>query len=95
MPAKPLQFPKGNTEQGRCAGRQRLTAQLRSEFEPEHRLWKLSVEAASTKFGKVELIAFLFFGVLVSAATVYSFSELFHLLNSGALEQTVQALLIR
>ncbi len=52
-------------------------------------------EAASPKFGRLELIAFLFFGVLVSAATVYCGIELFHMVNSGALEQTVQTLLTR
>jgi hypothetical protein len=42
---------------------------------------------------QLELIAFLFFGFLVSATAVYSGAELFHLANSGALEQTVPALL--
>jgi hypothetical protein len=53
------------------------------------------MEAASSKFGRLELIAFLFFGVLVNAATVYCGIELFHMVNSGALEQTVQTLLTR
>ena len=93
--AQSFQFRKGTREQGRCAGRQRLMAPLRSEIEPEHRLYKLSREAASHRFGRFELIAFLFFGVLVSAATVYCGTELFHLVNSCAFDQSVQTLLSR
>jgi len=88
-----FQFRKGTREQGRCAGRQRLIAQPRSDIEPEHHLYKLSRESASHRFGRLELITFLFFGILVSAATVYCGTELFHVVNSGALEQTVQTLL--
>ena len=88
-------FRKGTMEKSRCVGRQRLMAPLRSEIEPEHRLYKLSREAASPKFGTLELIAFLFFGALAIAATVSSFSELFHLLVSGSVDHVVQALLPR
>jgi hypothetical protein len=91
--AESFQFRKGTREQDRCAGRQQLIAQLRSEIEPEHHLYKLSREAASHTFGRLELLTFLFFGVLAGAATVYCGTELFHVLNSGALEQTVQTLL--
>jgi len=90
-----FQFHQGTKEQCSCAERRRITANLRSRIEPEQRLWKLSMEAASPKFAKVGLIVFLFLAVLVSAATVCSFSELVHLVNSGALEQTVQTLLSR
>jgi len=37
----------------------------------------------------------LFFGVLALGAVGFCFSELFDLLSSGALEQTVRALLTR
>ena|SRR5271167_929 len=90
-----VQFHQGTKEQCSCAERRRITANLRSRIEPEQRLWKLSMEAACLTFGKVELIAFLFLGVLVSTATVYCGTELFHVVNSGALEQTVQTLLSR
>jgi hypothetical protein len=93
--AESFQFRKGTRKRGRRAWRQRLTAQLRSEIKPEDRLYKLSREAASHRFDRLELIAFLFFGVLVSAATVYCGTELFHLVNSSSLEQTVQMLLTR
>jgi hypothetical protein len=94
-PGERFQFRQGTREQNPCGGRRRLAAQLRRNSEPEQSLWKLSMEAVSPKFAKVGLIAFLFLGVLVSAATVCSFSELVHLVNSGALEQTVQALLTK
>src|SRR5271166_1961184 len=93
--AESFQFRKGTREQGRRAGRQRLMAPLRSEIEPEHRLYKLSREAASHRFGRFELIAFLFFGVLAGAVTVYCGIELFHLVNSCAFDQSVQTLLSR
>jgi hypothetical protein len=76
-----------------CAGRLVLLAQPRSEIEPEHRLYKTFREASSPKSGGLELIAFLFFGILGSGATLYCGAELFHLVDSGALQHTVQTLL--
>ena len=90
-----LPLDTGIRKQGYCGGRRRPTAQLRSEIESEHSFYGLSREAASPKFSRLELIAFLFFGVLVSGATVYSGTELIHVVNSGALEQTVRTLLSR
>src|SRR5208282_6198920 len=90
-----LPFDTGIRKHVYCAGRKRPTAQLRSQIEPERRLYKLSSEAVSPKVGRLDLTAYLLFGVLVSAATVYSGTELFHVVNSGGLEQTVQALLSR
>jgi hypothetical protein len=89
-------FPsgQGTIEQDRCVWRAWVTAQRQRKIEPEHRPYKLSIDAASAKGGRLELIAFLFFGVLVSAATLYCGTEL-RVVNSGALEQTVQALLMR
>jgi hypothetical protein len=48
---------------------------------------------AAPKFGGFELFGFLFFGVLVSAATVYCGMEWLRVVNSGALQHTVQVLL--
>jgi hypothetical protein len=93
IPADSLQLGTIFTEPVRCAGRQRQMAQFRSEIEPEHCLYKLCREAATPKRHRLELISFLFFGALVSAATVYYVTELFYVVNSGALEQTVQTLL--
>jgi len=93
IPRGSFHFSKGSVEYDRHNRRQRRTVQLRSKTEPESRLWKRSMEAASLKDGQLELIAFLFFGSLVSAAAAYCGAELFQVVNSGALEQTVQALL--
>jgi hypothetical protein len=95
IPADSLQLGTIFTEPGRCAGRQRLMAQFRSEIEPEYRLYKLCREAATPKRHRLELISFLFFGALVSASAVYCGTELFHMVKSGALEQTVQTLLLK
>jgi hypothetical protein len=95
IPTKSFYFRKENTEQERCDAGRWLIVQIRSKTEPENRLWKLSMGADSRKGRRLELIAFLFFGVLVSAAAVYCCTELLHVINSGALEQTVQALLTR
>jgi hypothetical protein len=88
-----FQFRKRTTVKGRCARRPRLIAQHRSEIEPQQRLHKLSREAASPKLVRLELLAFLFLGVLVGAAAAYCSTELFDVINSGALDQTVQTLL--
>jgi hypothetical protein len=68
---------------------------IRGKTEPECRLWKLSMGAGSREGRRLESIVFLFFGLLVSATVVYCGTELFHVINSGALEQTVQALVTR
>jgi hypothetical protein len=86
---------QGNVKQERCHGRQRLTGRIRSKTQPENRLWKLSMEAASFKSRKLEMIACLFFGILASAAAVYCGTELFPVVSRDALEQTVQAILTR
>jgi hypothetical protein len=92
IPRDLFHFSRSNADQDRRK-RRRLTVQIRSKTEPDNRLWKLSMEVASLKSHKLELIAFLFFGALASAAAVPCGAELFHLANSGALEQTVQTLL--
>jgi hypothetical protein len=93
MPGESFPFCKGSMERERRNRRRQLTVQIPRKTEPEGRLWKLSMEAASLP--KLELILFLFFGVLVSAAEIYCGTELSHVVNDGALEQTVQALLMR
>jgi hypothetical protein len=93
VPTKSFHFPKGNVEQKRCDGRPIF--QTRCKTEPENRLWKLSMVAGSGEGRRLELIAFLFFGVLASAAAVYCGAEVFNVINNGALEQTVQVLLTR
>ena len=95
MPAHRFQLRRGTSEQNHCTERRRPTAEPRCEVEPEQRLWKVCKETASLNFGISEWIVFPFFGVVAIAATVYSFSELFHLLGSGSVEHAVEALLTR
>ena len=90
-----LPFDTGIRKHVYCAGRKRPTAQLRSQIEPERRLYKLSSEAVSPKVGRLDLTAYLLFGVLVSATTLYCGTELIQMLNNGTLEQTVRTLLSR
>ena len=93
--AKPLQLDEGIKEQSRVAARQLSVARPKAETEPEERLWKICAETASPTLGGFEWIAFLFFAVLTLGAMACCFSELFHLLNSGALDETVRALLAK
>jgi hypothetical protein len=93
--AELIHFRKRRTEQGCRASPLELKEQLRSEIEPAHRLCALCREVASPKFGRLELIAFSLLGVFASAVTIFSFAELFYVISSGALEQTVQALLAK
>jgi hypothetical protein len=93
IPRQSLYFGKGKVEQDRRNGRQRATVRIPDKTEPESRLWKVSMETASLKASRLELIAFLLSGFLVCAAAVYCGSELLYVVNSDALEQTVQALL--
>ena len=91
IPREFFHFPKRNVD--RHKRRQRPGARVQRESAPEHRLWKLSMVSASLTSSQGESIAFLFFGLLASAAAVYCGTELFNVVNSDALEQTVQALL--
>lgn len=93
--AKPLQSDEGIEEQSRGSTRQLSVARPKTETEPEERLWKICAEVSSPKLWRFEWIAFLSLGVLAFGALVCCFSELFHLLNSGALDETVRALLTR
>jgi hypothetical protein len=93
--AKPLLSDQGLKVQNCVATRQLPATRAEAETEPEERLWKVCTEAASPRLSGFEFIAFLFFGALVLGALAYCFSELFQLLNSGALDETVRALLTR
>ena len=65
------------------------------EAEPEARLWKLCAEAASPRLSRVEWIAILLFAASALAAMACCAFEWIQLANSGALDQTVRALLTR
>ena len=91
--AKPLQSDQGLKEHNRVGTRE--LSLTRAETEPEERLWKVCAEAASPRLGAFEWITFLFFGVLALGTVGFCFAELFQFLNSGALDQTVRALLMK
>jgi hypothetical protein len=93
--AKPLLSDKRKKQQSRVATRKLSVVRSKAETEPEARLWKVCAEAASPRLGAIEWIAFPFIGALALGALACSFSESFRLLNSGALDQTVRALLTR
>jgi hypothetical protein len=93
--AKPLHSDQGLKEENRAATRRPVVTRSKAEAEPEARLWKVCAEAASPRLGGFEWVAFLVFGALALGALAYCFSELFQFLTSGALDQTVHALLTR
>jgi hypothetical protein len=95
IPAERLKLRPSISEQSRQPAARQSTANVRVELAPEHRLWKVCGEAASSKLGKVDVLVFAFFAIVAVIATACSFSELFHTLGSGALEQTVRALITR
>jgi hypothetical protein len=95
VPPEQFRLPLETREQGYCAARQRPTIDPCCRVEPEQHLWKVCMDTASSNCDSVEWITFLLFGVLAFAATVSSFSELFHLICSGSVEHTVRALLTR
>jgi hypothetical protein len=93
--AKAAESDQGRKERNRFATEQPSFTRPTAEAEPEARLWKICAEAASPRLTGFEWVAFLFFGALAIGALAYSFYEPFHLLNSGALDQTVRTLLTR
>jgi hypothetical protein len=92
---KPFQPPQSTSEQVRCPNAQRLTPELAREINPEQSLRELRRKSASLKPGKVELLLFLFFGLVALVAIAGCFSQLLHLLGGNALEQTVRVLLTK
>lgn len=91
--AEPLESRQGLKDKRQVAARQRSFSRSKAETEPESRLWKLCAEVAPPRLSGVEWIALLLFGASALGALAFSFSESFHLLNSGALDQAVRALL--
>ena len=95
VPAKPLHLRQGFTEQQGAMTGQRSLIRSKIEEEPEARLWKVCAEVTGSRLNVFEWIAFLLFGVVSVGALVCGFCELLHLLGSGALDQTVRALLTK
>jgi hypothetical protein len=92
---KEFQLHQSTSELLGCSSAQRLTADLIGEINPEQSLRELRRQTASLKSGRVELLVFLFFGLVAVVATVCCIAELFHLLGDAVLEQTVRALLTK
>jgi hypothetical protein len=90
--ANAAESDQGRKEQNRVTTGQSSIARSKAEAELEARLWKVCADAASPPLTGFEWVAFLLFGALALGAVAHCFSELFQLLNSGALDQTVRAL---
>ena len=58
---------------------------LKPTCEPEERLWKLSAQAVSPRFARIELIALILFLTIAIVGVVSCFAELFHLLDNDAI----------
>lgn len=82
-------------EQARVATEQSSLSRPKVEAEPETRLWKVCAEAASPRLSRLEWIAILVFAASALVAMACCTFEWLHLSNSGALDQTVRALLTR
>jgi hypothetical protein len=87
--AEPRQCDQGLREAKR-AGRHRLCVK-----ETEGSLWKMCAEAAAPQFSAFERILFLLVGTLSLGASAYCLAESLCLVNSGALDEVVHALLTR
>ena len=90
-----LALPPNTNEQGHQFAAPPLAANARAELVPEHRLWKVCRQTVSPKLRKIDSLAFAFFAVVAVVAIACSLSMLFHVLDSGALEETVRTLIAR
>jgi|ERR1700756_2141091 hypothetical protein len=93
--AEPRRSDRRLKEKRSAATEQSLLSRPKAEAEPETRLWKLCAEAASPRLSRFEWIAILVFAASALAAMACCAFEWIQLANSGALDQTVRALLTR
>jgi hypothetical protein len=91
--AEPLQSDQALKERPRVATEPSLLSRPKVEAEPETRLWKVCAEATSPRLSRFEWIAILVFAASALVAMACCTFEWFQLSNSGALDQTVRALL--
>jgi hypothetical protein len=82
-------------ERARVAREQSSFSRPKAEAELETRLWKVCAKAGSPRLSRFEWIAILVFAASALVAMACCSFEWFQLSNSGALEQTVRALLTR
>jgi hypothetical protein len=92
---EPLESHQGLKDKRQAAAGPRPLSRSKAETEPESRLWKLCAEAAFPRLSGAEWVALLFLGTSALAALALCLSESFHLFSTGALDQTVRALLAR
>ena len=90
---EPLKSHLGSKGKGQAASGQHSFSRPKVETEPETRLWKICAKVASPGLSGVEWIALLLLGAAACGAVACCFWESFRLFNSGALDQTVRALL--
>jgi hypothetical protein len=90
-----FQRRQSTSEQVSCAGAGRPAASFRREIHPEQSLRELRRKTAFLNSDGVELLVFLFFGLVAIVAMMGCISELFHLLDNAVLEQTLRALLTK
>jgi hypothetical protein len=82
-------------ERPRVATEPSSLRRLEVKAEPETRLWKICAQAASPRLSRFERIAVLIFAASALLAMACCTFEWCRLSNSGALDQTVRALLTR
>jgi hypothetical protein len=80
-------------ERARLATKPSSLSRPEVEAEPETRLWKVCAAASSPRLSRFERIAVLIFAASALLAMACCTLEWFRLSNSGALDQTVRALL--
>jgi hypothetical protein len=80
-------------ERPRVATEQSSLTRPKVEAEPETRLWKICAATASARLSRLERIAVLIFAASALVAMACCTLEWVRLSNSGALDQTVRALL--
>lgn len=80
-------------ERARVATEPSSLTRSKVEAEPETRLWKVCAEVASPRLSRFERIAVLIFAASALVAMACCTLEWVRLSNSGALDQTVRALL--
>jgi hypothetical protein len=61
------------------------TKKVKPICEPEERLWKLSAQAVSPRFARIELFALILFLTIAVVGVVSCFAELFQLLDNDAI----------
>ena len=80
-------------ERARVATKPSSLSRPEVEAEPETRLWKVCAAASSPRLSRFERIAVLIFAASALVAMACCTLEWVRLSNSGALDQTVRALL--